>query len=263
MNFCFDFSMALRVVKLSPDAFLPSRPSAQTAAFELFSNEYCEIRPGERCLVKTGIAVELPPGCYGRVAPLTEHALQFGLDVAGGVWDRCSKEEVCVVIFNHGELTVKIRPGQKIAYMVCEKVASLCVEQLSSVEEMRGESVTTLQRRGCLPLLCSLLFRVILHFEYPPPVSTAKRIIAELRVYFDHERDFRARDRELPPACYVGCTYSISDCCLSIDVNVSGSDFQTGEEEIIDDLRERTKYALARLCTVATVDVFSVPNCFC
>ena len=56
---------SLKVLRLSEDAKLPARQSDKAAGFDLHATSACVIAPGTRALIKTGIAVEFPPGCFG------------------------------------------------------------------------------------------------------------------------------------------------------------------------------------------------------
>ena len=40
-----------------------------------------------KCLVKTGLAISMPPGCYGRIAPRSGLAIKKFIDVGAGVID--------------------------------------------------------------------------------------------------------------------------------------------------------------------------------
>ena len=54
--------MTLKLKKLSPDAILPRYAHSGDAGLDLCAVEGCVIAPGERALVKTGMAIGLPPG---------------------------------------------------------------------------------------------------------------------------------------------------------------------------------------------------------
>lgn len=54
-----------------------------------------------RKLVKTGIAIHIPVGTYGRVAPRSGLAVNHFIDVGAGVIDEDYRGEVRVLLFNH------------------------------------------------------------------------------------------------------------------------------------------------------------------
>ena len=59
----------LKFKKLSQNATTPVRGSPCSAGLDLFSAESKIIGPCDRARIRTDIAVKLPPGTYGRIAP--------------------------------------------------------------------------------------------------------------------------------------------------------------------------------------------------
>lgn len=57
--------MQLKIKKLNPEARLPKFGYSDDAGMDLFSVENMTILPGEKAIVKTGIAIEIPNGCGG------------------------------------------------------------------------------------------------------------------------------------------------------------------------------------------------------
>jgi dUTP pyrophosphatase len=54
--------------RLEPRATLPTRGSASAAGLDLYSIEPVSLNPGQRGVARTGLAVAIPVGYYGRVA---------------------------------------------------------------------------------------------------------------------------------------------------------------------------------------------------
>ena len=77
----------LNFKRLDPRATLPTRGSTSSAGLDLYSIEDLSILPGKRVLARTGLAVAVPQGFYGRVAPRSGLAVKNGLDVLAGVID--------------------------------------------------------------------------------------------------------------------------------------------------------------------------------
>ena len=76
---------ALRVRLLTEHAKLPVRGSAFAAGYDLCA-AYAGVVPKRgKALLKTDIAIAVPPGTYGRVAPRSGLALKNGIDVGAGV----------------------------------------------------------------------------------------------------------------------------------------------------------------------------------
>ena len=68
-NSCSDDGTVLCFKKMSNNARTPLRASRDGAGFDLFSAESKQISPQDKAIVKTDIAIQLPRGTYGRVAP--------------------------------------------------------------------------------------------------------------------------------------------------------------------------------------------------
>ena len=113
----------VRVLRLphNLDLPLPSRRTDGSAGFDLASAEPDFVmQPGERRLVATGLAVELPPGVEGQVRPRSGLALKHGLTMpnAPGTIDSDYRGELRVILQNGGTAPVTIARGDRIAQVV-------------------------------------------------------------------------------------------------------------------------------------------------
>ena len=79
--------MSLRIKKLTQDAILPTRGSGGAVGYDLYSTDEIVVSPTHRALVGTSVAIVLPPGVYGRVAPRSGLAVKHGIQVGAGVID--------------------------------------------------------------------------------------------------------------------------------------------------------------------------------
>ena len=113
---------------LSPHAQLPTRGSEKAAGMDLHAAEACTIPPGGRGLVKTGLAVAVPPLTYGRVAPRSGLAYKKGIDVGAGVIDEDYRGEVGVILFNFGEQAFEVKVGDRIAQLILERIVAPPIE---------------------------------------------------------------------------------------------------------------------------------------
>ena len=124
----------LKVKLLHPEAILPSRGSEQAAGLDLHSTIETMVQPGDSVLIKTGIALELPRGSYGRVAPRSSLAIR-GIETGAGIIDRDFRGEVKVLLRNHSDVDLRIYKGDRVAQLVVEKILEVnvnCVEELTS-----------------------------------------------------------------------------------------------------------------------------------
>ena len=130
--------------RLDPDAALPERAHPGDAGFDLRSIEDVEVGPGERAMVRTGLAVAIPDRHAGLVLPRSGLASKHGLTLANapGLIDSGYRGEVrCSVVNLDPHESVKIARGDRIAQLVVVEVPELrpgWVEQLPP--SSRGES---------------------------------------------------------------------------------------------------------------------------
>jgi dUTP pyrophosphatase len=127
--------MNLRVKKLSFDAIIPTRGSGGAVGYDIYSTDEVLIPPAHRALVGSGVAIVLPAGCYGRVAPRSGLAVKHGIQVGAGVVDPDYTGEVKVVLFNHGHTDFQVNKGDRIAQLVLEKCDTPEVVEIGLLEE--------------------------------------------------------------------------------------------------------------------------------
>lgn len=126
--------MALRVQRLTASARAPTRGSAYAAGYDIYASETAEIPAHGRGLVETGIAIAVPPGTYGRVAPRSGLTVKNGIDVGAGVIDEDYRGPVKVALFNHSDSDFKIQPGDRVAQLVIEVIQTPEVAVVESLE---------------------------------------------------------------------------------------------------------------------------------
>lgn len=111
----------LPVVRLRPEASLPTQAYPGDAGLDLAACERVELAPGERAVVSTGIAVALPDGYAGFVQPRSGLAASDGVTVvnAPGLIDSGYRGEVKIVLLNTDlERTFVAEPGDRVAQLV-------------------------------------------------------------------------------------------------------------------------------------------------
>jgi len=127
--------LVLRVQKLSAHAVPPARASAGAAGYDLCA-AYDGVVPARgRALLKTDVAVAVPAGTYGRVAPRSGLALKSGIDVGAGVIDEDYRGNVGVILFNHGEADFAVKAGDRIAQLVLERIAVAEVQVVEALDD--------------------------------------------------------------------------------------------------------------------------------
>ncbi|KAL4776818.1 dUTPase-like protein [Aspergillus nidulans var. acristatus] len=128
---------ALLVKKLTDTARAPTRGSAFAAGYDLYAAKEIIIPAKGKGLVDTGLAVAVPEGTYGRVAPRSGLASKHFIDVGAGVIDADYRGEVKVLLFNFSDVDFTIKEGDRVAQLVLERIYT---PEVAVVEEL-AESV--------------------------------------------------------------------------------------------------------------------------
>ena len=126
------------VRRLRPDAHLPEQAYEGDAGMDLSACEAVTIEPGERAVVPTGLAVEIPDGYAGFVQPRSGLAVRHGIGIVNspGLIDSGYRGEIQVVLLNTDrEQRFTVEPGMRIAQLVIQPVA---VARLVEVDELAG-----------------------------------------------------------------------------------------------------------------------------
>jgi dUTP pyrophosphatase len=114
----------LLVQRTDADAKLPTKGSEQSAGWDIYCLESVDIPAGRRATLPTGIAFGIPAGWYGRIAPRSGLANKYGADILAGVVDADFIGAVKVVMINHGDDTLELRKGDRIAQLILERCGS-------------------------------------------------------------------------------------------------------------------------------------------
>ena len=89
-----------RIVRLDSKAKMPQRGSPGAAGYDIYSIEESIVPAKGQALIRTGIAVGLPKGYHGRIAPRSGLAVKHGITTGAGVIDAEYRGEVNVLLFN-------------------------------------------------------------------------------------------------------------------------------------------------------------------
>lgn len=126
---------SIRVAKLSSLAVIPTRGSEDSAGWDLYSVEECIIPAQGKAIIKTDIAISIPKGYYGRVAPRSGMAWKNHTDIGAGVIDADYRGAIGVVMFNHSTKDIKIERDNRVAQLIIEKINTDMLVEVS-VEEL-------------------------------------------------------------------------------------------------------------------------------
>jgi len=103
---------------------LPFYAEPGDAGADLRSAEVATILPGERRLIKTGVAIALQDGFVGLVHPRSGLATRHGITVlnAPGTVDAGYRGELMVTLLNTGDADFEIAVGDRIAQLLIQEV---------------------------------------------------------------------------------------------------------------------------------------------
>ena len=126
------------VRRLRSDAQVPELAYEGDAGFDLVACDRVVLEPGERAVVSTGVAVEIPEGYAGFVQPRSGLAARHGVGVVNspGLIDSGYRGEIRVVLINTDRTErFVVDAGMRVAQLVIAPVAAV---RLIEVEELAG-----------------------------------------------------------------------------------------------------------------------------
>ena len=144
-------NITVNIKRLDPTVELPKYAHPTDAGLDLRSNEDCILKPFERRLVSTGLAIALPDGYAGFVQPRSGLAIKQGLSIVNtpGLIDAHYRGELKVILINlDPSNNIQINKGDRIAQLVIQEVPTVNLIEVEELDETdRGERRLRLQRR--------------------------------------------------------------------------------------------------------------------
>ena len=111
------------------------------AGWDLFSANNCVILPNSQLLVPTDMAIKIPYGCYGRVAPRSGLAVRNRIDIGAGVIDSDYRGNVYVLMINNASTEFVVCRGMRVAQLIIEKYQVCCLKLVDKLSDTsRGAS---------------------------------------------------------------------------------------------------------------------------
>ena len=113
-------SLKILVQQLDPELPLPRHALQGDAGVDLYAAAGGVLAPGERALVPTGVAVALPEGYVGLIAPRSGLAARHGISLVNspGILDAGYRGEISAVLINEGAEPFEYERGERIAQLV-------------------------------------------------------------------------------------------------------------------------------------------------
>ena len=134
--------MRVDIVRLpgNEDLTPPTYNSAGAAGADLAAalpDGPLHLQPGVRTLVPTGFRIALPAGYEAQVRPRSGRAVRDGLGLLNspGTIDSDYRGEIKVLVINHGQDTVVLQRGDRIAQLVIAPVTRVFFQEVAELPE--------------------------------------------------------------------------------------------------------------------------------
>ncbi|OEG00451.1 deoxyuridine 5'-triphosphate nucleotidohydrolase [Vulcanibacillus modesticaldus] len=131
----------VKIKKLSgyQDISIPQKMSEFASGFDIYAGvkEEVVIRKGERVLIPTGFALEMPVGIEAQIRPRSGLALKNGITLLNtpGTIDSDYRGEVKVILINLGEEDFIVKPGDRIAQLVFMEVPQVKLVEVEDITQ--------------------------------------------------------------------------------------------------------------------------------
>jgi dUTP pyrophosphatase len=133
----------VRFIKLDREVETPALAHSGDAGYDLASRAEFTLRPGERTLAPTGIAVSIPEGYAGFLQPRSGLAARHGISIVNtpGLIDSHYRGEIKVVLVNlDPSQSFEVKRGDKICQLVFQKVEQADFREVEELDQTaRGE----------------------------------------------------------------------------------------------------------------------------
>lgn len=135
--------MLVKVVKLKKGIRLPQYQHSGDSCVDLVNvGGDVSIKPFSRQIVSTGIKVAVPMGYELQIRPRSGLALKKGITVLNtpGTIDSGYRGEVCVILYNSSNKTVKLENGERIAQAALCKVEKICWKEVREIDKTKRDA---------------------------------------------------------------------------------------------------------------------------
>jgi dUTP pyrophosphatase len=131
-------SVDVLIKRLDPGIELPAAQHPGDAGLDLVTTVGAVLRPGERALLPTGVAIALPAGYAAFVVPRSGLAVRHGVSLvnAPGTVDAGYRGEIKVSVINLDPLRdVTFERGDRIAQMVVQQVPHVRLHEVQQLPD--------------------------------------------------------------------------------------------------------------------------------
>lgn len=134
----------IKFKKLHTRAVVPAYMTEHAAGMDLCTviDSPVILAPGERMLLPTGLAMEIPPGYEGQVRPRSGLALKKGLALVNspGTIDADYRGEIGIIVINHGNEPVEFHSGDRVAQLIIAPVTRVEMIEVAALNDSARSS---------------------------------------------------------------------------------------------------------------------------
>ena len=128
------------IKKLNANSFeLPKYQTEGSVGIDLSASIIDDIliRPNNRELIPTGVAISLPQNIEGQVRPRSGLALKYGITVLNspGTIDSDYRGEIKVILINLGKEDFLIQNNDRIAQLVFNEVVKVSLKEVDNLDQ--------------------------------------------------------------------------------------------------------------------------------
>ena len=123
----------LKYQKIHPRAKSPKRATIHSIGYDLCAINPVNIEAKARRTIPLGLIIQVPEGHYGRLAPKSGIAEQYGISVMGGVIDPDYRGELKTILVNFGKEDYISEAGTQIVQLILERAT---IAELQEVERL-------------------------------------------------------------------------------------------------------------------------------
>lgn len=131
--------MKINITKLNKKAILPAHQTSGAAAADVHAclDEPLTLRPMERRIIPTGLAVAIPAGYEIQIRARSGLSIKHGIAMVNGVGtiDSDYRGEVGVLVINLGDEPFVVEPGMRIAQMVLNRYEQISWHEVAALDE--------------------------------------------------------------------------------------------------------------------------------
>ena len=133
-----EIMIPIQIWKVYEEAILPTRGTCESAAWDLYSMQDFQLRPGQTLMISTGLIMKPPEGYHIKILARSGNGKKYDIGIPHGLGlidrDFCGPNDVIQVVLHNAtpgdhlcykEQVWFVKKGDRIAQMIVEKTYEL------------------------------------------------------------------------------------------------------------------------------------------